>query len=318
MTKATFVHYLQHPELIATAPLAEVEALANRYPYSTNAQVLLALCAELSADPRREALFARAATMTFDRGHLYDLFTTLHQSPPPAEEESLELLPLEEIGAVEPVLLGSDFSPAAPTLSYSEILNEDQFDLPEVEEMTSSLSTLDQVEPWDYSEPPASEAKDDVDTAATTQDADQTQEAIAESMDAASPSEVTVDAADNADLEPILSSSADTHPAQLSPRPPADFTQRRPIATREELRRRLQLIRQRQALGNEEAPPAKKVARRSLVVSDGAISSTLAEVFKEQGQYQHAIRVYEQLALANPEKRPIFAALIQDLKRKIP
>ena len=315
MTKATFIQYLQHPELIATAPLAEVEALAHQYPYSTNAQVLLALYAELSADPRREALFARAATMTFDRGHLYDLFTALHQPQAPvAEEESLELLPLEEIGGAEPILLGSAFKPTATALPYPDLSTDEDDVLGGSEQQASTKFSKEGT--WNYSEPPLAAADFDTSERENEPLSVPTTEAPTESSalsDALEAEALTDTDQDSLDSTPPPSASD-----QLRPRPPATFAQRRPIATREELRHRLQLIRQRQALGAVEGPAVKKVARRSLVVSDGAISSTLAEVFKEQGQYQHAIRVYEQLALANPEKRPIFAALIQDLKRKIP
>ena len=317
MTKASFVQYLQHPELIATAPLVEIEALANQYPYSTNAQVLLALYAELSLDPRREALFARAATMTFDRGHLYDLFSEIHQPQPP-EEESLELLPLEEIGTVEPVLLGADFSPTAGTLPYPD-LNQSDDNFTGAADQQPAIPSFDEVDPWDYSEQPLVEDTELPDQESDGQRPDpepnELEEETVQTPDIASSSEEEASPTEAEPLEPTTQSTAG---GQLVPRPPSAFVQRKPIATREELRRRLQLIRQRQTERVEEGPAVKKVARRSLVVSDGAISSTLAEVFKEQGQYQHAIRVYEQLALANPEKRPIFAALIQDLKRKIP
>lgn len=43
-------------------------------------------------------------------------------------------------------------------------------------------------------------------------------------------------------------------------------------------------------------------------------TETLAQIYAEQGYYAHAIRIYEKLILAYPEKNAYFAALIEKLK----
>ncbi len=43
-------------------------------------------------------------------------------------------------------------------------------------------------------------------------------------------------------------------------------------------------------------------------------TETLAQIYAEQGYYEHAIRIYEKLILAYPEKNAYFAALIEKLK----
>jgi len=52
-------------------------------------------------------------------------------------------------------------------------------------------------------------------------------------------------------------------------------------------------------------------------INDGQLpaSETLAEVFASQQEWDHAIAIYEQLILMNPEKIPIFAARIAQLKQ---
>ena len=43
-------------------------------------------------------------------------------------------------------------------------------------------------------------------------------------------------------------------------------------------------------------------------------TETLAQIYAEQGYYDHAIHIYEKLILAYPEKNAYFAALIEKLK----
>ncbi len=47
------------------------------------------------------------------------------------------------------------------------------------------------------------------------------------------------------------------------------------------------------------------------------VSETLAGLLVRQGQYQSAIRMYQRLGLLYPDKKPIFAGLIQELKEKL-
>ena len=49
----------------------------------------------------------------------------------------------------------------------------------------------------------------------------------------------------------------------------------------------------------------------------GALSETLADLLVRQGQPARAIEMYRRLGLVNPEKKAIFAGLIQELKQKI-
>ena len=43
-------------------------------------------------------------------------------------------------------------------------------------------------------------------------------------------------------------------------------------------------------------------------------TETLAQIYAEQGYYEHAIHIYEKLILAYPEKNAYFAALIEKLR----
>lgn len=49
----------------------------------------------------------------------------------------------------------------------------------------------------------------------------------------------------------------------------------------------------------------------------GFYTETLAQIYAEQGYYDHAIAIYEKLILAYPEKNAYFAALIEKIKKNI-
>ena len=78
---------------------------------------------------------------------------------------------------------------------------------------------------------------------------------------------------------------------------------------REPLASRLQRLRHR--------PPAPAPAHTPAATADVVVSETLAALLVRQGQYQSALRMYERLSLLYPEKKPIFAGLINELKGKL-
>ncbi|MEO0789777.1 MAG: hypothetical protein AAFY36_13980 [Bacteroidota bacterium] len=71
--------------------------------------------------------------------------------------------------------------------------------------------------------------------------------------------------------------------------------------------------------GKDESAELKlrRIARRSVSRHRGVASETLANLLVGQGQYQRAIRMYEELSLAHPEKKATFAAQIKELKEKL-
>ncbi|MEN9399330.1 MAG: hypothetical protein RL632_431 [Bacteroidota bacterium] len=62
--------------------------------------------------------------------------------------------------------------------------------------------------------------------------------------------------------------------------------------------------------------PERK-AKESVDMQHMPVSETLGKIFELQGNYPKAIFVYEQLLLANPEKKSYFAARIEELNKKI-
>lgn len=57
--------------------------------------------------------------------------------------------------------------------------------------------------------------------------------------------------------------------------------------------------------------------KQSIQDTSNFISETMAKVFARQGQYERAIRIYQQLSLKYPEKNTYFAAKIEELKNKL-
>ncbi|MBL7924190.1 MAG: hypothetical protein JNL88_08330 [Bacteroidia bacterium] len=59
------------------------------------------------------------------------------------------------------------------------------------------------------------------------------------------------------------------------------------------------------------------MAKRSIQEPEDLITETLASIYAQQGNFQKALQFYEKLSLKFPEKSRYFAALIEDLKKKI-
>ena len=67
-------------------------------------------------------------------------------------------------------------------------------------------------------------------------------------------------------------------------------------------------------------PPQKTVAelaQKSLEQNDEFLTETMAKVYAAQGKYKKAAEVLEKLMLKNPSKRPYFADLLEEFKKKI-
>ena len=74
---------------------------------------------------------------------------------------------------------------------------------------------------------------------------------------------------------------------------------------------RLRALRDR-SVGPSSDPAPSSVRDHSAVVSE-----TLADLLSQQGKYGQAIRMYRRLVLLYPEKKTIFAGLIEELKLKM-
>jgi hypothetical protein len=72
---------------------------------------------------------------------------------------------------------------------------------------------------------------------------------------------------------------------------------------------------QKDTLSADAMHTIRKLAQASINDDQLPASVTLAEVFASQQEWDHAIAIYEQLILMNPEKMPIFAPRIEQLRQ---
>lgn len=335
MNRQTFSEYLEQPSKLYQLSLTELQGLVLEYPYSANLRQLLLLKAKLNNHPQAEEMLKQAAARTFDRGYLYELLQELEHDGLESlgQQEKLELqdldqlefefMPATDIDMDSLVATTSDLYPAeAPLPEFTE--EETEFD--------------DYADETDF----ISGTEDDDLPQATVLTPDEELE-IGDVVDLSPVSKAvlntTVNSAEEAEPEVItkLASVAYIHDmsdvtviceivgrwhSETPPPPPAPPEKiKTTAATRSNrLADRLRKHKQRQ-LAQLDQPiqedQVEEIARQSVASQREVASETLAKLLERQGQYGKAIKMYQRLCLLYPEKKPIFAALIKNLKEKL-
>lgn len=285
MTAQEFQHYLDQPHSLLQLQLTDLQEIALKYPYSANIRLLLLLKTHLEGHPEEANYLNRCAATTFDRAHIYELIRELDASLPEEfldETETLELKELEELHEQPIIETSSPISIALPS-----VLNEINDPVPEVP--TQSLIENDSVKP---SEP--------ADGSTNKEDA-----------------LISIgNWAENAAtfLSILPGDPASTKERSGQPERPEIFKTSHAPGLKQRLRR----IRRQQAQRKDEGQESvNKIARRSVLAQDDVASETLARLLVQQQQYQNAIKMYRRLMLLYPDKKTIFAGLINDLKEKL-
>jgi tetratricopeptide (TPR) repeat protein len=286
MTAQEFQHYLDQPHSLLQLQLTDLQEIALKFPYSANIRLLLLLKTHLEGHPEETSYLNRCAAMTFDRAHIYELIRELDASLPEEifdETETLELKELEELHEQPTAETSSPISIALPS-----VLNE--IDEPPVPGILTPRPTEEESIP--HFEPSGSSKN---------------KEQVLLSIDnwvGNAATFLTILPAHT----PTPKGSNDT-----PERPELFVTTHSPG-----LQQRLKRIRRQQAQRKDEGQESvNKIARRSLLAQDDVASETLARLLVQQGQYQNAIKMYRRLMLLYPDKKTIFAGLINDLKEKL-
>ncbi len=292
MNAQAVLQVLEQPSRLAEYEMEELLGLVRRYPYATNLRLLVLLKAKQARDPDFEHYLNRFAAATFDRAHLYNVLEALEKR----EEERGEVLELLELDELEL----ADFGPLFEELPSR--MNE--LSLPDTEASPGTMSPP----------PPVPKHADVASNPLPLSTASPT-ESLASPATSEWPTlaDAFFELIPEPDLLPerVDESAGSQQGEELRPEDPEQFAEvvaaRRP---RLPLEVRLRKLRRRgRAAGAGTA--------NSTVDHGAVVSETLAALLVRQGQLQHAIKMYRRLVLLYPDKKPIFAALIKDLKEKL-
>ncbi|MEL6803378.1 MAG: hypothetical protein AAFO91_06265, partial [Bacteroidota bacterium] len=232
----------------------------------------------LENHPSAEQITAQVAARTFDRAYLYDLIRRL-DAEVELEDDTLELIELDDTKEAIQLEPSKEAEQAAAELTFQAPPSDDSLPREGV-----SSTTDDQISPsTEEEEMPSSE---------------ELSEEVA----------LNVEVPENFVATSTTSSLYTRSQTALAP-------QSRLLRLK---KRQLSRIQSRLE-GKDESAELKlrRIARRSVSRHRGVASETLANLLVGQGQYQRAIRMYEELSLAHPEKKATFAAQIKELKEKL-
>ncbi len=294
MNPQSVLRALEKPSLLAEYSMEELLVLVGEFPYSTNLRLLVLLKAKQTHDPEFEQHLNRFAAATFDRPHLFNLLEAMDKR----EEDKGEVLELLELEELELAGFGDSFEELPSRLNELSLPDTGPDVVP---------ATVPQAAPRAVTPPapreveaPAVPVRDDWSVLA---------DAFYELIPVHEP------AVGEVDVQPVVAPPIPNgvSPVSTEARPEDPIRFSRVVAAR---RREISLQERLLKLRRERRPPAA-VEGNSTVDHGAVVSETLAALLVRQGQLQHAIKMYRRLILLYPEKKPIFADLIKELKEKL-
>lgn len=335
MNRQTFNEYLEQPSKLYQLSLTELQGLVLEYPYSANLRQLLLLKAKLESHPHAADMLQQAAARTFDRGHLYDLLQELERDGLESlgQQEKLELQDLDKL-EFELMPASTVAETESPLASSSDIYPIDEPALPNYPEQEVAVENYeeekiaeddddDEIGPNDLPEPTVTSVDEELEVGdiidlSPVKKTDLSTHAKAVAVEQARSKPYLHDLSDAAAISDIVARwHSDIVPP--APAPLEQFTSSAPrrasrLADRLKKHKQLQLA---QLDRPEPEDQVEEIARQSVAAQREVASETLAQLLERQGQYGKAIKMYQRLSLLYPEKKPIFAGLIKNLKEKL-
>ena len=274
MEANTLIAYIERPELMQGEAVREVERLADRYPYFSIAQCLLAIAYQNEDDPRYERQLGKAADSIANRNNLR-VFSLLARR---RWERRSTFMPAPEQDAPQPPAPPEDsffkFVASSDTAEHElegSVIPEKMFIIPEIdlsgthEKLSAELALLDE------KRKSLDELKALIANRLHELEEEKRQQEQGEDVPQKKMSR-----------KELIDKFIAENPSISKPK--ATFYN--PIS----------------------------VAQNSITDKGDIVSETLAKIYVKQGYFDKAISIYEKLSLNNPEKSIYFAAQIEMIK----
>ncbi len=345
MNLENFHEFLKEPANLHRVSYQELKSLVAAYPYSTNLRILLLLKSKLDKHPELSRNLSLAATYTADRSLLYKIMhdptLAILAQEVIEQEDVLELMDLEKVEAImskeQPI---EEVAKEMPLPSMNEDLPSWTSDIFEdsapIIGAGATVMTMDS-----FLDSVAQENELETFTETNTEKDDlelSKQMIINFNVDNYVSFSTAMDSFEynrgqKLEIVPVVEKRY-SYDRDLKPRPKDSFaswlSQFEKDLNRElevpdinknieEVgnHRVVQMVREEPEQAKEaqkKTPSAKKVAERSLHLSNSIVSETLATLLVKQERFGKAIDMYQKLSLKYPEKSHIFAAEIEKLK----
>lgn len=334
MERERLTRLVEDPGTVAKGDLAELKALAERFPWFAGAQVLSAVGEHRAGDVLSDEYLTQAAAHIPSRSVLFDLVDEAPIVAPLTVVPSGINVPGPDPGSHSPIVPGTTPEPPSanePEIRPASMASTEELDPLEQQFMESALASAYDLN-W-ASAAPEPEPQGSVEPMRAGSSGSPPTPAEGSSTSAPDPlpahrSRVAKDARLRftdwlaEDLSPSTPTPTapmltDAAPPAITPRPgPPQVPLAEVVDTRDLIDR---FISQQTP-----APPVKtafytpqQAAKRSLDDSTGLVTETLAKIYAMQGDIPKAIDAYGRLALKYPEKSAYFAALSKELEGQL-
>lgn len=294
MNAENLVEYLAQPAKLYQLPYQEIKNLVEEYPYSASLRQLLLLKSKIEQDGRFDEYLHQFAARSFDRDFLFhfvthqlDVLLELEQE----QEERLELRDLEQLEETEKILIPA----TTPTEEVAVAV------VPTADPIAETAVTQE----WVITPPPATPTEE----ASATPIVLPSPTPSLKLASAITPGYIIPTATIGEIVSISLLLDANTQPEAAANFRSATTNRRqrfRPVGVPTSKKSKVKPVRK-----------VRQIAKQSVKDRTVNASETLAKLLVQQEQYDKAIKIYERLALLNPEKSRFFAATIQELKTKL-